>query len=136
MTAGQQLTAPAAITDLGNRIQHWRSTRTKLGAMPHDLWIEAGRLAREHGVYTIAKSLRLNFEALRAWSEDTKKERRASRRQPAFVQLGPLPSLDQHCITVELEGPSGAKMTIRVPGGGTGELMALVGSFFNMDLRR
>jgi len=103
--------------------------------MPRDLWTEAARLAREHGVYAVAKSLRLNFEALKAWTEDTKKARRVSHRRPAFVQLGQLQTLNPPCLSVELEGPGGAKMTIRVPGGGTGEVMALVDSFFNREHR-
>ena len=56
---------PPPVADLRQRIEHWRSTRAKRGAMPKDLWEEAARLARRRSVYAISKALRLNYEALK-----------------------------------------------------------------------
>ena len=43
------------------RIARWRETRTYRGApMPATLWAAATALARKHGLYTTARTLRLD----------------------------------------------------------------------------
>lgn len=133
MPTGRPITVPAAVTDLRQRIDRWRATRTKRSRIPQDLWVEAARLARDHGVYRISKSLRLNYVALKTLSESTRGKRPAveARPRPPFIQLNPLPSPAQAGLIVELESPDGGKMTIRVPSTGTMDVLALVNGFFS-----
>ena len=121
---------PPAVADLRQRIQDWRSTRTKRGPMPRDLWSEAAHLTRRLGIYAIAKALRLNYEALKGWAEDSpKKRRQAVSRKAAFVQLGPLPGIPSPSPTVEVEIPGGTRLTIRLSGVNAAEAVALVDAF-------
>jgi hypothetical protein len=121
---------PAPVADLRQRIEHWRLTRTKRGRMARDLWAEAAGLARQHGVHAIAKALRLNYEALKAWSEDSpKKKRQGTARFPGFVQLDPLPGIPSASSVVEVQSPGGAKLTIRLSGPTALDAVALVNTF-------
>ena len=44
------------------RIARWRETRTHRGApMPATLWAAAVALARQHGLYTTTRTLRLDY---------------------------------------------------------------------------
>jgi len=135
MPHARLLAVPVAVSDFGQRVQHWRSTRTKRGAMPRELWTEAAMLARQHGIYAVSKAIGLNYEALKAWTEDSSpKERRVSRvaaPRPAFVQLDPLPALSSPCAVVEVQNAGGAKMTIRLPGTVSLDVVALVNSFWS-----
>jgi len=121
---------PVALANLHERIEHWRSSRAKRGRMPPDLWSEAAQLARQHGVHPVAKALRLNYEALKARGYGSKKKRRAP---PAFVELEPLPSFPSPGSTVEVQSPGGAKMTIRLAGGATVDIVALIESFWSRE---
>lgn len=47
------------------RIEEWRATRAGLSPMPAELWAASVSLAREHGVYAIARSLRLDHGGLK-----------------------------------------------------------------------
>lgn len=124
------LDQPPAVADLRQRIQHWRATRTKRGPMPEDLWEEAARLARQHGIYAIVKALRLNYEALKGWVEGLpQRKTRGTPRRPAFIQLDPLPGLSSPCSTVEVQSRGGAKLTIRLSGPTALDATALVTAF-------
>src|SRR2546426_10481743 len=48
------------------QIARWRKTRTHRGApMPATLWAAAVALARQHGLYTTARTLRLDYGSLK-----------------------------------------------------------------------
>jgi len=48
------------------RITRWRETRTHRGApMPAPLWTAAIALARQHGLYTTARALHLDYGSLK-----------------------------------------------------------------------
>jgi hypothetical protein len=124
---------PVAVTNLRERIEHWRSTRAKRGRMPPDLWSEAARLARRHGIHPVAKALRLNYEALKAQGNGAKRKRYVPSLGPNFVQLDPLPSFPSPCSIVEVESPGGAKMIIRLAGVPTLDVVALIESFWSRE---
>ena len=53
------------------RITRWRGTRTHRGApMPAVLWAAAIALARQHGLYTTARALRVDYVTIRILRDD------------------------------------------------------------------
>ena len=67
------------------RIARWRDTRTHRGApMPAPLWAVAVALARQHGLYTTARTLRIDYGSLKKRLDTTPARRVPS---PAFVEL-------------------------------------------------
>jgi len=134
MLSPEEQLLPPPVTALRQRIEHWRSSRTKKGPMPRDLWEEAALLARQRGIYAISSALRLNYDALKGWSEDSpKKRRRAAPRKATtgqtFVRLDPLPGISSPSPAVEVEMPGGAKMTIRLSSVNAMDAVALLGAF-------
>jgi hypothetical protein len=122
---------PVPVADLQDRITHWRTTRSHRGRMPEDLWLEAVRFTRQHGVYAIAKALKLNYEALkgRVLKGPPKRTTRSAPPRPAFVQLDPMPGISGPSSTVEIEGVRGGKLTIRLSGPTALDAVAIVEAF-------
>ncbi len=134
MPSSETQLQPPPLADLRQRIESWRSTRTKRGPMPRDLWEEAARLARERGIYAISSVLNLNYECLKGWVQDSpKKPRRAEPRKAAakqtFVQLAPMPGISPSSPAVEVEIPGGPKMTIRLSSVNAQEVAVLLDAF-------
>lgn len=65
MQAEQRSTEPAGLEALRNQIEAWRGMRPRTRSMPPALWSEAAAMARERGVYRVARALRLNFDTLK-----------------------------------------------------------------------
>jgi len=122
---------PVPVADLQDLITHWRTTRSHRGPMPEDLWLEAARFARQHGIYAIAKALKLNYEALkgRALEAPPRRRTRSASTRPAFVQLDPMPGISSPSSTVEIEGARVGKLTIRLSGPTALDAVALVDAF-------
>jgi hypothetical protein len=105
--------------------------RTKRSPMPEPLWREAVELAREHGVYAAAQGLRVSYESLRARAEAAGVARRAVRKAApplaTFVEVRPAPAVAEGHMgpVVEVMGPDGQKLTVRLHGGEL-DLAALV----------
>ena len=57
------------IEELRERIEYWRRTRQKKSPMPAELWEAAARAAHRHGIYTVAKDLRLSYDSLKKRTE-------------------------------------------------------------------
>ena len=119
---------PPAVDDLRIRLRRWRSARAKHGPVPEELWGEAARLARAHGVSPIATALGLGYYGLRRRVE-TMKEIPAIANRPAFVEIKGPPSVIPPNCAVEVEMRDGSKMTIRLSGSATVNVAALVDSF-------
>ncbi len=62
MSQRQRASLPSAIEEVRDRIEHWRKTRQKRSPMPEQLWDAAIPLARTHGIYAVAKALRVNYD--------------------------------------------------------------------------
>jgi hypothetical protein len=81
---------PNEIEDLRQRLEHWRSTHKRRGRIPEALWAEAAELARQHGVYQTARTLRLEYTMLWYWSQQLHKPAGRSLDAavpPEFVEL-------------------------------------------------
>jgi hypothetical protein len=76
------------------------------------LWEAAVELARQHGVYSVAQPLRLDYMGLKKRLGEPSSHRRKAPRT-AFVELiTPHPAALEECV-VEFESSRGAKMRIQ-----------------------
>ena len=53
---------PEAIVQLQHQLDQFRSTQPRRTKLPESLWQAAVELARQHGMYPVAHSLRLDYE--------------------------------------------------------------------------
>ena len=102
---------PEAIVQLQRQLEQFRSTHPRRTKLPESLWQIAVELARQHGLYSVAHPLRLDYVGLKRRIEGAPSPRRRSRK-PAFVELIPSPVSKLECV-IEFESPSGSKMRIR-----------------------
>jgi hypothetical protein len=122
---------PVKMEQARQQLERWRSTRPHRSAIPEPLWATAVELARQHGLYATARTLRLDYTRLKTRLGSTRhasgvSSKRAFRRaeSPAFVELiGPRPGCSPEGV-VELEGPRG-RMRIELKGITTADLIAL-----------
>lgn len=125
---------PARVREVRHRIDHWRKTRKKRSPMPEDLWESAVALARVHGVYSMSQALRVSYESLRSRVGDA--PRKASGRgsgSAGFIELDPaqlVGGAEPRGTEVELVDKEGAKMIVRLAGGGDLDVLALAGAFW------
>jgi hypothetical protein len=104
------------------RITRWRDTRTHRGApMPAALWTAAIALARQHGLYTTARTLRVDYGSLKKRRDAAGAGRVPS---PAFVELPVGPPGLGPCV-IDLEARRGGRMRIEVTGVTMADLVTL-----------
>ncbi len=126
--------APEDVDALWQKIEHWRKTRSKLCAMPEPLWKEAVTLAQVHGVYSISRELRLNYENLKNRVEKAEQQQcEDADHGTEFVEMDAthlFPKAEHHEIAeVELQGADGSKLSIRLPAKNGVDLVGLVKAF-------
>ena len=105
-------------------IGRWREMRTHRGApMPAALWAAAIALARQHGLYTTTRALRVDYGSLKKRLDAAGAGRV---RAPAFVELPPAvgPSELGPCV-IDFEAPRGGRLRIEVTGVTGADLVAL-----------
>lgn len=126
MQAQKMLAQPLGFEALGDRIEAWRAARPRTRSMPEALWNEAVSMAREVGVYRVARTLRLNFDTLkgRAGSTGRSVHRRRTVRaarlptRTDFVEVKGLGEVSSaaasHDTVVEVVACDGARLSIRL----------------------
>src|ERR1700676_4965222 len=77
---------PEPIVQLQRQLDQFRSTQQRRTKLPESLWQAAVELARQHGVYSVAHPLRLNYMGLKKRLGESSRHRRKAPR-PAFVEL-------------------------------------------------
>ena len=103
---------PEPIAQLQRQLDQFRSTQPGRTKLPESLWQAAVELAREHGVYSVAHPLRLDYMGLKKRLAGAAGRRRKATR-PAFVELiAPHPVTREECM-IELESCGGSKMRIQ-----------------------
>ena len=106
------LPIPEAIVELQRRLDQFRSTRPRRTKLPESLWQAAVELARQHGVYSVAHPLRLDYMGLKKRLGAVPILRRTATK-PAFVELiAPHATPLEECV-IEFESPRGSKMRIQ-----------------------
>ena len=147
---------PARQEIVQRRFEHWRRTRRVLSRVPEPLWSAAVEMAGTCGISHTAKTLRVNYNALRKRvecqaaaapcrpEENTADQRRpmpttAAHRcpigapsVPAFLELAPPTRVGSCQCTMALEDDSGAKMRVHLQSTAAPDLAALSRSFWEL----
>jgi hypothetical protein len=107
-------TIPEPIAQLQRQLDQFRSTQPGRTKLPESLWQAAVELAREHGVYSVAHPLRLDYMKLKKQLGGPPTRRRKKATKVTFVELTPQAVSVQfeECV-IELESPGGNKMRIQ-----------------------
>jgi len=61
----QMLPASESIAELQAQLQQFRSAHPPRTRLPASVWQSAAELARRHGIYVVARSLRLDYSTLK-----------------------------------------------------------------------
>jgi hypothetical protein len=102
---------PEPIAQLQLQLNEIRSTRPRGRKLPDSVWQAAVELAREHGVYSVARHLRLDYTGLKKRLGGVSHRRRKARKS-AFVELFAPPSAMQGECLIEFESLHGSKVCI------------------------
>ncbi len=103
---------PEPIAQLQRQLDQIRSTQPRQRKLPESLWQAAVEVAREHGVYSVARALRLNYMGLKKRLGGVSHRRRKAGK-PAFVELiAPQAAMLGECV-IEFESLRGSKVRIQ-----------------------
>ena len=116
---------PEPIVQLQRRLDELRSTRPHRTKLPEAVWQAAVDLAREHGLYSVAHPLGLDYTQLKKRLGGTLGAPRQV-AAPAFVELiASHPAAMSEC-TIEFESSIGSKMRIQLKGPSTPDWASLL----------
>jgi hypothetical protein len=106
-------TIPEAIVQLQRQFDQFRSTQPVRTKLPEPLWQAAVELAREHGVYSVAHPLRLDYVGLKKRLGGIHTIRQRPAKAAAFIELTAPQATGQHECAIDFEVLSGRKMRIQ-----------------------
>jgi hypothetical protein len=122
------------VSQLRRQIERWRGARVKRSPMPAELWRAATELARELGVYRVARELGVGYQSL--------KDRAGARSEPGAREAAAFVELDGAALLaaapaaarseVELSDASGTTMVIRLAADQAVDVAALLAAFRQM----
>ena len=116
---------PEPIVHLQRQLDQFRSTRQRRTKLPEPLWEAAVELARQHGVYSVARPLRLDYVQLKRRLGGVMNLRKKATK-PTFVELvAPHPATMSECV-IEFESSIGSKMRIQWKGSSTPDWASLL----------
>lgn len=121
---GQRVVRSTRLDDTRQRIERWRETRRHGHVcMPAALWDSAVAAARQHGLYRTARTLRVDYGALKKHLDATPDPAQAL---PAttFVELAPAGLASPPACVIEIDGPRGT-LRIRLGGVALRDLVAV-----------
>jgi hypothetical protein len=137
MQAGEMSRKLSGLDALLDQIEGWRGMRPRPRAMPEPLWSEAAALARELGVYRVARALRLNFDTLKRRAKHSNGRGAPVRtalvpQNHGFVEVTGLTELSRAGLAaqtlVEVVSSDGARLSIRLPCA-SADVVALIQAF-------
>lgn len=99
---------PVEMDEFRQQLEEWRSGHAPRSRIPAALWTSAAKLARQHGLYRTARTLRLDYARLKAQVGHGPAGQ--VKRPPAFVEF--VADGSSECV-VELENARGKKMRIQ-----------------------
>ena len=116
---------PEPIAQLQRQLDQIRSTQRRGKKLPDSVWQTAVELAREHGVYSVAHPLRLDYMGLKRRLGGVS-HRRGKARKPAFVELiAPPSAMPRECL-IEFESLRGSKVRIQWKAAAPPDWMSLL----------
>src|SRR5579862_8096788 len=104
---------PEAIAQLQRQLDQFRSSQSRRAKLPEPLWQAAVELAREHGIYSVAHPLRLDYVGLKKRLGGIHTIRHRPTKEAAFIELTAPQAAGQHECAIDFEGLSGRKMRIQ-----------------------
>ncbi len=116
---------PEPIAQLQRQLDQIRSTQPRGKKLPDSVWQAAVELAREHGVYSVAHPLRLDYMGLKKRLGGVARPR-GKARKPAFVELiAPHATMLRECL-IEFESVRGGKVRIQWKAAAPPDWMSLL----------
>jgi hypothetical protein len=115
---------PEPIAQLQRQLDQIRSTQPRRRKLPESVWQAAVELAREHGVYSVAHPLRLDYMGLKKRLGGVSLPRRKARK-PAFVELIAPQAAMRECV-IEFESLRGGKVRIHWKAAAPPDWMSLL----------
>ena len=116
---------PEPIVQLQRRLDELRSTRPHRTKLPEAVWQAAVELAREHGLYSVAHPLRLDYTQLKKRLEGAVDTPRQA-TSPAFVELIASHPAAMSEGLIEFESSIGGKMRIQWKGSAAPDWISLL----------
>jgi len=106
---------PESIVQLQRQLEQFRSGHAHRTRLPESLWQSAVELARQHGLYSVAHPLRLDYMQLKKRLGGVVNAPRKT-SAPAFVELiASHPATVSECV-IEFESSMGGKVRIQWKG--------------------
>jgi hypothetical protein len=102
---------PGAIEQLQRQLDEFRSAQPHRTKLPGTLWQAAVELARQHGVYSVAHPLRLDYTGLKKRVDGIVGSQKKTAK-PAFVELIADHSATMADCVIEFESSVGCKMRV------------------------
>ena len=125
--------AGESLERLKQRFICWRESRKQGERIPQALWSSAVGETKQHGVYRVARALRLDYAYLKRLVGPTGRAKSPAKIDTQFVELfaAPLAKAPAACeCIVELHNVRGAKMRVELNGAGLAGLASLCSSFW------
>jgi hypothetical protein len=121
---------PADLERLRQRFERWRATHRTHARISDSLWAAAAKLAGNYGICRTAKTLRVNYYALKKRAAQTSAD--APGLPPGeFWELPPPSAASLGECTVEWEDAAGSKMRVHLKGFHAPDLAALARNFWS-----
>ena len=111
MSERPTITVPAAIQEAQLQFENWRRERNRGERIPDNLWAMAVELAKQHGVWPVARALHLDHSRLKRHVRNGEEQVKSG----AFIEVIPQGAMSCAC-TVEMEDGRGARMRIEMKG--------------------
>jgi hypothetical protein len=106
------LPIPGPIEQLQRQLDEFRGTQPHRTKLPETLWQAAVELARQHGVYSVAHPLRLDYVGLKKRLDGVSDPKKKAAKG-AFVELIADHSTTMADCVIEFESSVGSKMRIQ-----------------------
>ena len=102
--------ASTRLQQLRCELEQWRGAHRPRSRLPEGLWSAAVQLARQHGLYRTARTLRLDYGGLKKKAQQTD---RPATAPAGFVELlAPAAETSADCL-IEVEGARGGKLRVQ-----------------------
>ena len=124
---------PEAIAQLQRQLDQFRSTQPRRTKLPEPLWQAAVDLAREHGIYSVARPLRLDYVGLKKRLGGIPTLRRRTTGAAKFVELTAPQATSQHECAIDFECPRGRKMRIQWKASAPPDWISLLRAWREME---
>ncbi len=128
--AKQTVAVSESLAELQAQLEQFRSTHPRRTRLPQSVWQSAAELARCHGIYVVAHSLRLDYCTLKKHVSGSPESSSRGRKkpQPKFVELigAARERVDEYLI--EFESARGRKLRIHCKSNIPPDWPALLGA--------